>query len=268
LSVTLLAGAALLITSFVRLTQQNIGFHAENRWIGFLTLPTAQYPDAAARQRFVEQTLTALHNASGLESVTISSDIPLLAGAGSNILYSPTNGEILPLDKRQAAALHNIAPDYLKTWGIPLLAGREFDPHDTVDSQPVILISQAGAKKIFGDENPIGKTLLIGSSNTTTEIEGVVGAVRSRKESEADALEGYRAWAQPSVPFPVIVATSKLRPDTITKLVRSALATVDPGLAIALPQPMTDVVAQALGQTRLMVWLLGIFAGVALLLAS
>jgi ABC-type antimicrobial peptide transport system permease subunit len=61
---------------------------------------------------------------------------------------------------------------------------------------------------------------------------------------------------------------SNLSVDAVTKLVRSALATVDPGLAVALPQSMSAIVAQAVGQTRLMMWLLGIFAGVALLLAS
>ena len=268
LSVTLLAGAALLITSFVRLSQENIGFHPENRWIGFLTLPDAQYPDLNARQRFVEKTLAALHSYPAFDSVTISADIPLLAGGGSNILYARPDGEIPPLDKRQKAALHNIAPDYLKTWAIPLLAGREFDEHDTANGQNVMLISQAGARKVFGSENPIGKTLLVGSNNLTAEIVGVVGDVRSRKVTEADDIEIYRPWAQHSFPFPVIVVRSHLRPDAVTKMVRSALATVDPNLAIALPQPMDEVVAQAVGQPRLMMWLLGIFAGVALLLAS
>src|SRR5437667_4270913 len=68
LSVTLLAGAALLSTSFVRLSRQNIGFHPENRWIGFITLPQAQYPDLAARQHFVEQTLAALRAVPSVES--------------------------------------------------------------------------------------------------------------------------------------------------------------------------------------------------------
>lgn len=268
LSVTLLAGAALLITSFVRLSQQNIGFHPENRWIGFLTLPQMRYPDLAARQRFVERTLAALHAVSGFASVTISADIPLLVGGGSNTLYSRTDGEILPIDKRAAAALHNIAPDYFKTWDIPLLAGRDFDEHDTADSQQVVLISAGGAKKVFGEENPVGKSLLIGSNNIPTQIIGVVGDVRTRKVSEPDAVEIYRPWAQQSFPFPVIVVHSNLRPDAVSKLVRSALDTVDSNLAIALPQPMSDIVAQAVGQTRLMMWLLGIFAGVALLLAS
>ena len=268
LSITLLAGAALLITSFVRLSQQNIGFHPDNRWIGFITLPEAQYPDLAARQRFVEKTLAALHTVPAFESVTISADIPLLAGAISNVLYARPDREVLPIDRRAAAVLHNIAADYFKTWGIPILAGRDFDEHDTADRQNVIVISQAGAKKVFGDENPIGKTLLVGSASVPCEIVGIAGDVRSRKVSEPDAAEIYRPWAQQNFLFPCILVRSQLKPDAVTKLVQSALATVDPGLAIAIPQSMDEIVAQAVGQTRLMMWLLGIFAGVALLLAS
>jgi predicted permease len=268
LSVTLLAGAALLITSFVRLSQQNIGFHPENRWIGFITLPEAQYPDSAARQRFVEKTLAALHTVPPFESSTISADIPLLAAAVSNVLYTRPDGEILPIDKRAAAVLHNITADYFKTWGISILAGRDFDEHDTADRQNVMIISQAGARKVFGAENPIGKTLLVGSASVPCKIVGVAGDVRSRKVAEADDIEIYRPWAQQNFPFPCILVRSPLRPDAVTKLAQSALATVDPGLAIAIPQSMDAIVAQAVGQTRLMMWLLGIFSGVALLLAS
>src|SRR4029077_4983169 len=112
------------------------------------------------------------------------------------------------------------------------------------------------------------KTLLVTSSGTPCEIVGIVGDVRSRKVNEADDMELYRPWAQENFPFPTIVVRSNLREDAVTKLVSSTLATVDPGLAIALPQSMDKIVAQALGQTRLMTWLLGIFAGVALLLAA
>jgi predicted permease len=268
LSVTLLAGAALLITSFVRLNRQNIGYHCENVWIGFVTLPQAQYPDLNTRQHFAQQTQAALRAVPGLESATISADIPLLAGAGGNALYARPDGEILPIDKRAAAASHDIAPDYFKTWGIPILAGRDFDEHDTADQPNVLLISQGGAKKIFGGENPIGKTLLYSSSSTPAEIIGVVGDVRLRKVTEPDDVELYRPWAQENFPFLSIEVRSNLKTETVTKSVRTALATVDPGLAIALPQSMNTIVAQAVGQTRLMTWLLGIFAGVALLLAS
>src|SRR6266566_5295927 len=267
LSVTLLAGAALLITSFIRLSQQKIGYR-NDVWIGFVTLPDSRYPDVAARTRFAEQTLAALRDVPDLGSATISADIPLLAAAGSNFLYARTDGEILPIDKRAAAAAHNIAPEYFKTWGIPLLAGRDFDEHDTPDRQNVIIISQGGAKKIFGNEDPLGKTLLIGSASIPSQIVGVVGDVRSRKVAEPDDVELYRPWAQDNFNFLSVDVRSGLSVQEVTKLVRGALAKVDPGLAIALPQSMDAIVAQAVGQTRLMTWLLGIFAGVALLLAS
>ena len=149
LSVTLLAGAALLITSFVQLSRQSIGFRPENLWIGLVTLPQAPYPGPPARQHFVEQTLAALHAVPALQSATISGDIPLLAGAGNATLYSRPDGEILPIDKRASAPSHDIAPDYFKTWGIPILAGRDIDEHDVADHQNVVLISQAGAKKFL-----------------------------------------------------------------------------------------------------------------------
>jgi predicted permease len=266
LSVTLLAGAALLITSFVRLSQQHIGFHAENRWIGFITLPQARYPDLASRQHFAEQTLTALRTVPGLESATVSADIPLLAADAT--LYSRADGEILPIDKRASAPSHDVAPDYFRTWGIPILAGRDFDEHDVADHQNVLIISQAGAKKVFGNENPIGKTLLVTSEGTPAEIIGIVGDVRSRKVAEKDDVELYRPWAQENFPFLSIVVRSSLQVDTVTKLVQSGLAIVDSGLAIAQPQSMEKIVAQAIGQARLMTWLLGIFAGAAVLLAT
>ncbi len=248
LSVTLLAGAALVITSFVRLSRQSIGFRAENLWIGLVTLPQAQYPDLATRQHFVERTLAALHAIPSLQSATVSGDIPLLAGAGSQTLYSRADGEILPVDKRASAVSHDIAPDYFKTWGIPILAGRDIDQHDVADHQNVVLISQAGAKKVFGNENPIGKTLLVTSGSTPVEIVGVVGDVRSRKVAEPNDMEFYRPWAQENFPFAVVAVRSGLRVDAVTKLVQSALNTVDPGLAIAIPQSMDKIVAQALGQ--------------------
>jgi putative ABC transport system permease protein len=267
LSVTLLAGAALLITSFIRLSQQNIGYR-NDVWIGFVTLPDSPYRDVATRTRFAEQTLAALRDVPGLESATISADIPLLPAAVSNFLYARTDGEILPIDKRAAAVGHNIAPDYFKTWGISLLAGRDFDERDTPDRQNVVIISQGGAKKIFGNEDPLGKTLLIGSASIPSQIVGVVGDVRSRKVAEPDDVELYRPWTQDNYNFLSIDVRSRLDTEAVTKLVREALAKVDPALAIALPQSMDAIVAQAVGQTRLMTWLLGIFAGVALLLAS
>jgi len=266
LSVTLLAGAALLIASFIRLSQQNIGFNSAHLWTGAITLPLPQYPDSETRQRFVEKTLNALRDVPGIESLTISGDIPL--AGGNRTLYARADKDVPPMDKRPTGPSHDIAPGYFRTWGIPLLAGREFNEHDVATGQNVVLISQAGARKAFPNENPIGKTLLVTSASTPAEIVGIVGDVRSIRIAEAPGMEFYRPWTQENFPFLNIAVRSNFKLEAVTKLVQSALATVDPGVAIAVPQMMDAVVAQALGQARLMTWLLGIFAGVALLLAS
>ena len=132
----------------------------------------------------------------------------------------------------------------------------------------MILISQAGAKKVFPNENPIGKTLLVTSSSVPVEIIGIVGDVRSVQLARTNDMEFYRPWAQENFPFAAVTVRSSMKTEAVTRLVQERLNRIDPMLAIALPQAMDDVVAQALGQARLMMWLLGIFAGVALLLAT
>ncbi len=264
LSVTLLAGAALLITSFIRLSQQNIGFRSQNLWTGAVTLPTSQYPDPPSRQRFVEQTLHELRSVPGLERATISGDIPLVGF--SRYLYARSDRDVPPVEERAIAPGHEVAPGSFKTWGVPLLAGREFNEHDTADGQKVCLISQAGAKQVYPGENPIGKSLLL--AGVPWEIVGIVGDVRSVRVADAPGMEFYRPWAQKNFPLVNIAVRSNLEVDAVTRLVQSALTKVNPGLAIAALQTMDAVVAQTLGQARLMMWLLGIFAGVALLLAS
>jgi putative ABC transport system permease protein len=266
LSVALLAGAALLITSFMRLSQQNLGFTAERLWVGFVTLPPARYGDVDTRQRFVERTLAALRGAPGVEGASVSGDIPL--NGGGQTLYTRADIAVPPVDKRNSAPGHDIAPGYFKTWGIPIVSGRDFDEHDIRDNHNVVLITQAGAKKVFPNEDPVGKMLLVTVNSVPAEIVGVVGDVRSQRVATAPAMEFYRPWAQENFPFAAISVRSRLEPEAVTKLVQSSIANVDPGIAIAQPQTMDAIVATALGQARLMMWLLGIFAGVAMVLAT
>lgn len=266
LSVTLLAGAALLITSFIRLSQTNVGFRPERLWVAGVTLPESQYPDAASRTRFADQTLAALRNLTGLQNAAISSDIPL--AGGGNILYTPDRGEIPPPHRRSASPSHEISAGYFKTWGIPVLAGREIDEHDNADGRRVILISQTGARKLFGNENPVGKTLLITGNSVRAEIIGVTGDIRSRQLREPNDMEIYRPLAQENFGFFTIAVRSSLPPDAVTRMVQTVLRGIDPNLALAQPGPMELFIDQARGQARLMMILLGIFAAVALLLAA
>ncbi|HMG04735.1 MAG TPA: ABC transporter permease [Chthoniobacterales bacterium] len=267
LSVTLVAGASLLIASFVRLSHQDPGFKPDNLWIGLTVMPQAQYPDVASRERFAEQMTNALRATPGLQEAAISGGFPLLNGGGAT-LYTRADGNVPPVAERKGAPSNDIAPGWLRTLGIPLLAGRDFNEQDMVDHPNVVLISATGAKSVFGNENPIGKTLLVTSGSVPVEIVGVVGDVRSARLDQQNDMEFYRPFAQENFPFLTITVRSPLPPDSVTKSVQAVLKTVDPGLALILPQPVSEIMAQALGQAKLMMALLGVFAGVALLLAT
>lgn len=267
LSVTLLAGAALLITSFLRLSRQEPGFNPEHVWVAGITLPQAPYPDIGARDRLVNQILDALRSVSGLQNVAISSSVPL-ANGGNLTLYTRADGDVPPVPQRQGAPSNDITPGWIRTWGIPLLAGRDFDERDTAERPNVVLISNSGAKKLFGDENPIGKTLLVTSGSVPVEIVGLVGDVRSVQLAKTNDMEFYRPWAQENFPFASVTVRSTLEPEAVTKLVQSTLNNINPGLGLLRPGSMDAIVAQSLGQARLMMGLLGVFAAVALLLAT
>jgi len=267
LSVTLVAGASLLIASFLRLSHQDPGFKFDNLWTAFTVMPQAQYPDPAARTRLAEQLTNALRATPGVQDVTMSSSIPLSGGAGAT-LYTRAEGNVPPVAERKGAPSNDISPGWLRTLGIPLLAGRDFNERDIADHPNVVLISASGAKTVFGNENPIGKTLLVTSGSVPVEIVGVVGDVRSVRLDQHNDMEFYRPFAQENFPFLTITVRSPLPPGSVTKLVQSALRTVDPSLALILPQAVSELMAQALGQAKLMMVLLGVFAAVALLLAT
>jgi putative ABC transport system permease protein len=267
LSVTLLAGASLLITSFVRLSQQDPGFNTEKLWIGVTALSQAQYPDRASRARFAEQLQTALRATPGFEDVMLSSGFPLFGNPGAT-LYTRPEGNVPPVPERKGAPSNEVMPGWFRAAGIPLIAGRDFNEQDVIDHPNVIIISKAGAKTVFGDENPIGKTLLITNGSLPVEIVGVVGDVRSVQLNQANNMEFYRPFAQENSPYLRIVVRSSLPPETITRSVKTALRTIDPSLALIWPRPFTEIMAEALGQVKLVRVLLGLFAGVALLLAT
>ncbi|HJT79972.1 MAG TPA: ABC transporter permease [Chthoniobacterales bacterium] len=267
LSVTLLAGASLLIASFVRLSHQDPGFKPENLWIGLSVLPQAQYPDEGTRARFAEQLQNAIGAVPGLQEASISTGFPIIAGGGAT-LYTRPEGNVPPIAERKGAPSNDVAPGWFRTLGIPLIAGRDFDERDRLDHPNVIIISASGAKTVFGNENPIGKTLLITSGSVPVEIVGVVGDVRSTQLNQHNDMEFYRPFGQENFPFLTITVRSALPPDSVTKSVQAALRGIDPGLALIQPQPVSQVMSQALGQAKLMMVLLGVFAGVALLLAT
>src|SRR2546423_1257395 len=159
----------------------------------------------------------------------------------------------------------------MKTYGIPFLAGRDFDERDGFDKPNVVILSKSTAQKLYpGGEDPIGKQIFFGTDNNTglpAEVIGIVGDVRSIRLEQANDIEFYRPWPQRSNQFLALTVKTAFKPEAATSTVRNALAKVDPALPIIQPRTMSEVIEQSLGQRRLTMTLLGVFAGIALVLA-
>jgi predicted permease len=270
LSVVLLAGASLLIASFVRLSQQASGFNPDHLWVGFIGLPPAQYPDPVARALFADRLLVELKNSPGIEAASAGDGVPL-GGGQSRSPYARVDGNPLAVNQRPLGLTRSVSPGFMKTYGIPLIAGRDFDERDGVDKPGVVILSKSTAQKLYpGGEDPIGKQIFFGTDNNTglpAEVIGIVGDVRSIRLEQANDIEFYRPWPQRTQPFLAVTVKTAFKPDAATSTVRNALAKIDPALPIIQPRTMTEVIDQSLGQRRLMMTLLGGFAGIALILA-
>jgi putative ABC transport system permease protein len=268
LSVLLLAGAALLLASFFRLSHEQMGFQSEKIWIGGIGLPSARYSDDGSRVRFAERLQTELKNAPGIESVAITDSVPL-SGAFSRTLYAKADGTAPPVTERPIGFNHYVSPGYFRTFGIALLAGRDFDERD-VDNHPLVaVISRSSAEKIFPGVNPLGQKLLFGGVNggQLTEIIGIAGDVRSVQLSQKNEVELYRPFSQRPNAFLSVVIRGPGRPEMLLGTVRAVLDKLDRDLPIIQPQTMHQIISDSLGQQRLTMTLLASFAVIALLLA-
>ena len=269
LSVLLLAGAALLLASFFRLSHEEMGFRPEKIWIGGIGLPPSHYPDVPSRVRFAERLQNELQNAPGVESVAITDSVPL-SGGYSRTAYARADGPVPPITQRSIGLNHYVSPKYFRTFGIPLLSGRDFNEHD-IDGHPAVaIIGRTTAEKIFPGVDPIGRQIFFGGSNSAdkpTEIVGVVGDVRSIQLSQKNDIEFYRPFSQYPASFLSVAIRGPGRPEMLLGTVRATLDTLDRDLPIIQPQTMQQIIGDSLGQQRLTMTLLGSFAAIALLLA-
>ena len=269
LSVALVASAAMLISSFVLLSRQESGFRSEHIWAGGIALPPARFPDPASQARFVQRLTAELQKEPGVEVASVAGAVPL-SGDISRSPYARVDGDPVPLTRRPLGLTRSVSPDYFRTLSIPLVSGRDFSERDGVDQPLVVIMSNATAKKLFPNEDPLGHRILFGTDNgngAPAEVVGIVGDVRSQDLSKANDVEFYRPWAQRSSPFLNVLVRSATKPEATTGIVRLALKKIDNGLPIIQPNTLEAIVSESLGERRLTMALLGVFAGIALLLA-
>ncbi len=156
---------------------------------------------------------------------------------------------------------------YLRTMAIPMIAGREFSPHDTAESPAVAMVNATFAKRFFRGQNVLGKHLVLGGKPGLVEIVGVNGDVRNVGLASEPRPEVFVPFTQLPWPSLNLVIRTAGDPHSIVNAIRYEVRKLDQDQPVTAVQSMDEVLSAARSQPRLMMILLGIFAGCALLLA-
>jgi predicted permease len=272
LAVTLLAGAGLLIKSFLRLQAVDPGFKPEQVLTFELDVPDTRYKEDEDKTRFFR---TALERFEALAGVRSAGGVIVLPLRGSFNLSFTVTGWPPPKPGQEPTLETRVAtPGYFQTVGIRLLKGRYFTPQDDERAPQVALISESAAKKFFPNEDPIGRNIRLGwgrgkdKPNVGGEIIGIVGDVRQLGLDVPFEPEIYVPHAQVANSSLEIVLRTDVPPATLASAVRREVRQLDPDLPIARVETLESIVAESISRPRFYMLLVAIFAGVALLLAA
>ncbi|MBS0660834.1 MAG: ABC transporter permease [Verrucomicrobia bacterium] len=266
-SLVLLVGAALLLNSFLRLSQVNPGFPVENLHVMGVSMPLARYPDRNAQATFTQRFLEALRAQPGVRAAGGSGGVPFDGNNSFTPVADPTKPMPAP-GERPLALRRPITPGYIAALGVPILRGREFTERDGPEATPVCLITRTAAKRFFGDVDPIGRTLVLGIASTHREIVGLVEDIRSQDLATAPREEFYIPASQVGENNLAFVVRTELRGLAVANAFKQALATIDPQVPTNPVQTMAEMMRQSIATRSVAMQALGGFAGVALLLAS
>lgn len=270
LALMLLSGAGLVVASFRKVVNVNLGFQPDHVLSLQLFLPPNRYPrsDDSKRARFVEEVVTRLRALPGVRSAGATNFLPLSGFWGTTNFLLPgqtPSGE----DQEPQADNRAITPDYLQTMGIPLLRGRNLNADDQAGGLHVALINQAFARKYFADRDPLGESLNLGSvaAPDRWKIVGIVGDVLAFGQDQPIHADIYRPFAQH--PFSVVsfVIRSGTDPASMVPAAEKALWSVDPELPVFRAVPLNVLARQTLAIRRASSALFSAFAALALLLA-
>jgi putative ABC transport system permease protein len=272
LALVLLTGAGLMIKSFLEALTSNPGFSPGNLLIAEVSLPDSKYPNPSQQRTFFQHVIDRVQGLPGAVSAAASSSLPLTAQAGS-VSFTIEGRSSVRMEERPQAKYYASTPDYLRTMQVPLLRGREFTNSDNEGAPPVVLVNQEFVRRFLPKGDAIGQhiTLYIGTgaSQLRCEVVGIVGNVRDFFGQPNFNPQIYAAFLQvPSADMTLVVRT-KTSPALVAPGVRNAVWAIDKDQPLGNVMEMGQLVeARGAGGDRLMGELLGIFAGLALLLAA
>jgi len=263
LACVLLAAAGLLIRSFLRVLDVNLGF-LPDRAVALRIDPSDTYKTQEQQNAYYTEALHDVLNIPGVQGAGLTDALPLGKNrswglAVKGVQYTP---ETYPFGFPRI-----ISDGYFRAMGIPLKAGRDFTERDTKGALPVVIINASAARNLFpGGEDPLGKVLLIDPERT---IVGVVGDVRHMALEEGSGNEFYLPIRQTQDYGSVdLVVRSSLPVAELTSRLREALSAIEPNLPISNLRTLQTLVDRAASPRRFTVMLLAGFAGFALILAS
>jgi putative ABC transport system permease protein len=268
LSIVLLAGAGLMLNSFLRLKRVSPGFAPERILTTEISLPFARYKEPAQINSFYEQLIARLRNLPGVEAAGIGMSLPpnLLAITDTFTI------EGAPADKSEPSSpVIFVSSGYFEALGIPLLAGRNFTETDRADKPSVVIINESFARRYFPNESPIGKRMKIGGperpDNPWMEIVGVVGDVKYAGLDVAAEPAYYEHYQQVDWADTYIVVRSSSEPRSLATSVRQAVWSLDKDLPVANVQTMEDLLSESVARPRFRTFVFLVLGTLAILLA-
>ena len=263
LACVLLVGAGLLMRSFLRVLDVDLGFQPAR--VAIWTIETGQrYQKDEQQAAFYRELERGVEQVPGVESAGVTDCLPL----GRNRTWGfRAKGVTYGPGQTPLAYPRIIDAGYIKTMKIPLRAGRDFTDHDTAGSQRAVLINETLARIVWPGRDPVGQEALV-TDNTPWRVVGVVGDVRHSSLEQAGSSEMYLPVSQIGSGSVELVVRTKLPPEAAAPGVRAALRKVDASLPTAEFRTLEDIVDRAVSPRRFVVMLLGGFALLALFLAS
>ena len=272
LAMLLVVAAGLLIDSFQRMRQADIGVDTENL-LTFWVIPSEARVPPATAPAFVAKLITSIAAVPGVQSVSVDGGAPM-AGSATSTLYIAGR----PVPHPSAAppiTRHYIAPDHFATLGIRILEGRAFSAQDQAGSPRVTVISETAARRFWPNQNPLGQRVWFGggsnfnSLESSAEVVGVVSdVVYSPLDQRPNAASFYTPYTQFTYAMRMVFVKTTGDPVSIIPAVRSAITAMDPELAMQDVQPLTRVVSASWARHRFDAMLFGGFGIAALLLAA